>query len=70
MVSHALALDPSFALPHVNKGVILSIQGRNEEAIAENERAITLDPALLEAYANMGFDYRNLGQFEKSLEFF
>jgi tetratricopeptide (TPR) repeat protein len=29
-----------------------------------------LDPALLEAYVNMGFDYRNLGQFEKSLEFF
>jgi tetratricopeptide (TPR) repeat protein len=29
-----------------------------------------LDPALLEAYVNMGFDYRNLGQFDKSLEFF
>jgi adenylate cyclase len=70
LVSQALVLDPSFAWAHVNKGVILSIQGRNDEAIAENERAITLDPALLEAYANMGFDYRNLGQFEKSLEFF
>ena len=70
LVSHALALDPSFAPAHVNKAVILSIQGRNDEAIAENERAIALDPALLEAYVNMGFDYRNLGQFEKSLEFF
>jgi adenylate cyclase len=70
LVSQALALDPSFAHAHVNKAVILSIQGRNDEAITENERAIALAPALLEAYVNMGFDYRNLGQFDKSLEFF
>ena len=70
LVSQALALDPSFAPPHLSKAVILSIQGRNDEAITENERAIALDPAFVEAYVNMGFDYRNLGQFEKSLEFF
>ena len=38
LVSQALALDPSFAPPHLSKAVILSIQGRNDEAITENER--------------------------------
>jgi adenylate cyclase len=70
LVSRALVLDPNYAYGHQIKAEILLFQGRLEEAIAENERALALDPAMVEAYENLGFDYLNLGQFDKSLEFY
>ena len=45
-------------------------RARFDEAIAENERALALDPANVERHAGLGWDYSTLGQFEKSLEFF
>ena len=45
LVSQALALDPTAAGPHSVKAWILFDQGRVEEAIAERERALALDPA-------------------------
>jgi tetratricopeptide (TPR) repeat protein len=68
-VSQALALNPNFALAHNFKADVLMLQGRNDEAIAEDERALVLDPAVVNAYASMGLAYSSLGQFEKSLEF-
>jgi TolB-like protein len=69
LVSRALALDPNYARPHSLKAAILSRQGRVDEAIVENERALALDPAQLYAVAGLSWDYLYLGQFEKSLEF-
>jgi adenylate cyclase len=69
LVSKALALDPDYAIAHFDKAQILTFQGRLDEAIAENERALSLDPALLYAVAGLSWDYLYLGQFEKSLEF-
>ena len=40
----AIALDPEFALPHGNLGVVLHAQGRLDEAMAEYGRAIALHP--------------------------
>jgi adenylate cyclase len=70
LVSRALALHPDFGNAHMNKGSILMIQGRPDEAIPEHERALALDPALVDAEALLGFDHLYLGQFEKSLEYF
>jgi TolB-like protein len=70
LVSQALAIDPNFAGAHLNKANLLNIQGRYDEAIAESKLALTLDPAVDYPDANIGWDYENLGQFEKSLEFF
>jgi adenylate cyclase len=67
--AHALAVDPNLAGAHAEMGNILGTEGRRDEAIAENERALALDPAMVDGYSNLGFDYLNLGQFEKSLEF-
>jgi adenylate cyclase len=50
-------------------GNILLTEGRPDEAIAENERALALDPAMVDGYSNLGSDYQFLGQFEKSLEY-
>ncbi len=52
------------------KGIILRTQGRTEEAVAEHERALALDPSNVDAAAQLGVDYRFLGQFDKSLENF
>jgi len=70
MVSQALALDPNFGAAHMQKGNILALEGRFNEAIAENERAIALDPSFVDADANLGFDYLFVGEFQKSLEYF
>jgi adenylate cyclase len=70
LVSAALALDPNDASAHVRKATILMVRGRADESIAESERALALDPAIVLAYGLLGEDYRLLGQFEKSLEYF
>ncbi len=69
LVSKALALDPNYARAHSLKGGILRAQGRLDEAIAEHERALALDPALVVADEGLGQDYLFRGQFEKGLEF-
>ena len=68
--SKALALDPDWTLPHSMKGVILRFQGRTEEAVPEDERALALDPSNMHAVVDLGFDYVNLGEFDKGLEYF
>ena len=68
LVSQALALDPTLAYGHVFKAEILRDQGRPDEANAEAERALDLDPAAVDAYAQLAFNDEQLGQFDKSLE--
>jgi adenylate cyclase len=68
--SKALALDPDWTWPHDVKGGILQEQRRTEEAVAEHERALALDPSNMDAAAQLGIDYRFLGRFDKSLEYF
>jgi len=69
-VSKALALDPDWTWPHVLKGNILGFQARYQEAVAEHERALALDPSNVEAAASLGFDYMRFGEFDKSFEYF
>jgi adenylate cyclase len=69
LVSRALALDPNYARAHSFRAGMLRAQGHPDEAIAEHERALALDPALVTAYGGLATDYLNVGQFDKSLEF-
>jgi TolB-like protein/Tfp pilus assembly protein PilF len=68
--SKALALDPDWTEPHSQKGLILRFQGRTEEAVQEDERALALDPSNALAVVSLGFDYGDLGEFDKGLEYF
>jgi len=70
LISRAIAVDPNFADAHDVKSWIFTIQQRFDEAVAENERAIALNPAKIDSVASLAFDYQFLGQFEKSLENF
>jgi adenylate cyclase len=70
LISKALALDPNYARAHSLQAGILSAKGRQDESIAEYERALALNPALVIAFVGLGWDYLYLGQFEKSLEYF
>jgi TolB-like protein/class 3 adenylate cyclase/Tfp pilus assembly protein PilF len=69
LTSRELALDPDNAWAHVLKGNILQIEGRTEEAVAEHEHALALDPSDVDGNANLGVDYLYLGLPDKSLEY-
>jgi tetratricopeptide (TPR) repeat protein len=70
LVSKALALDPDWAWEHDLKGNILGFQARYQEAVAEHERALALDPSNVDAAAYLGWDYARFGLFDKSFEYF
>ena len=69
LVSRALAVDPNFANAHDAKSWIFEIQQQTDDAVAEEERAIALNPALIDSVASLSIDYEILGQFEKSNEY-
>ena len=48
-------------------GVILMRDGRNAEAIAKFEAALTLDPLFLEAHLNIGKALDNVGEDARAL---
>jgi tetratricopeptide (TPR) repeat protein len=59
------ALDNS-ALAHLMKGVDLEKAGQLEQAIAEHEQALEIDPKLAQAHANLIGMYAKAGQTEKA----
>ncbi|MBI3324181.1 MAG: tetratricopeptide repeat protein [Candidatus Omnitrophica bacterium] len=63
----AAALDPSYATPHNDAGVLLEAMGRLEEAKQEYERALTIDPNYLEAHANLAMLHERLGEKEQAI---
>jgi adenylate cyclase len=70
LASRALTVNPNYENGHGAKHKILGLQGRLDDAIAEGERALALDPSDADTYAGLSYNYLNLGQFEKSLEYF
>jgi tetratricopeptide (TPR) repeat protein len=61
------ALDVS-AVTHLDRGVNLEQVGRVEEAIAETEKALQLDPTLVKAHLNLLILYARLGNAKKAEE--
>ena len=70
MESKALVLDPDDTWAHSLKGWLLLGQRRNDEAVAEFERALAVDPSWADADVGLGFLHLRLGEFDKSAESF
>lgn len=67
---HLLGLQPSHAVLHHLLGTLRQQQGRNEEALALFDGAITLNPDFAEAWNNRGISQRSLKKFPESLASF
>ena len=68
--AHALKLDPNLAEAHVAIGQALAIQRRFEDAAAEFERAIELDPTSFDAYYFYARSSFEAGDLEKAVQLF
>jgi tetratricopeptide (TPR) repeat protein len=66
----AVGINPQFAEAWSNKGVILGILGRYEEAIAAYNNAIVINPQYAEAWSNKGKALSRLGLQEEAKEAF
>jgi tetratricopeptide (TPR) repeat protein len=53
---------------HIRRGVDLEKAGRIAEAIAEHERAVELDPSIVQTRVNLVILYGRMGNFEKAYE--
>jgi adenylate cyclase len=69
LVSRALDIDPNLSQAHFAKAQLLLTQHRFDEAIAEAERVLALDPSFVGAYNTLSIGYSFLGQPEKGLAY-
>ena len=69
LVSRALAIDANFHAAHDAKANVLMAQGRNQEAVMEEERSLALNPSFIPAYVGLCIANHFLGQPERTLEF-
>src|SRR5262245_29550997 len=65
----AIELNPHYAVAHHWYGsVLLSAQGRFDEALASEMRALELEPLSLVVNSNLGFICYQAGRFEQAIE--
>jgi tetratricopeptide (TPR) repeat protein len=63
LASRAIAVDANNSLGHVAKGNVLRVERRFDDAIAEFERALALDPNFADAYGLLGYTQIDIGQY-------
>ena len=68
LLNTAARLNPQFAAPHLQLGILHADAGNDSAAITEYENAIKLDPESEEAHYRLAQAYRQLGQVDKSKE--
>ena len=68
LMSRALAVDSNNYLAHYARSFLLAAQ-RPEEAIAEAERALALNPSFLPAYLSLWIANWTAGRTEKAIEY-
>jgi adenylate cyclase len=68
LISRALAVDSNYYLAHYAKSFLLAPQ-RQEEAIAEAERALALNPSFVQVYSALWIANWTAGRTEKAIEY-
>jgi tetratricopeptide (TPR) repeat protein len=69
-LQRAFELNPNYAYAHVLHGINLRTTGRLEEAIAEEKRAVELDPLSLIGNRELGFAFYMARQYDLAIEQF
>ncbi len=68
LLNTAARLNPQYAAPHLQLGILHSDAGNYPAAISDYERAIQLDSQMEEAHYRLAQAYRQIGQADKSKE--
>lgn len=68
LLNTATRLNPQYAPPHLQLGILHADAGNYSAAVSDYERAIQLDPQIEEAHYRLAQTYRQLGQTDKSRE--
>ena len=68
LLNTSVRLNPQYAAPHLQLGILHADAGNNSAAISEFQKAIQLDPQIEEAHYRLAQAYRQLGQTDKSKE--
>ena len=68
LVTRALAIDPNFYAAHFAKAFVFVAQGRTQEAVAEGERSLALNPSYINAYVALCSANNFLGLPDRALE--
>ncbi|MGW6291296.1 tetratricopeptide repeat protein [Streptomyces sp. NPDC055058] len=65
--SRAIEIDPNYAWAIMNRGCVLRLAGRYEEALADLNRAIEINPQSSFSITNRGVVHRVAGRYEDAL---
>ena len=68
LVSRALAVDPNSYIAHHAKAYVYMGQGRSQDAVAEEERSLALNPSYIDAYVALCVANNYLGLPDRALE--
>jgi len=66
-LAQAIAVNPLAANYHSNLGVVLTMAGQNEEAVAAYQRALELQPTMAESYNNLAIALAATDRFDESI---
>lgn len=66
-VEQALALNPRIGEVHDNRGILLRMTGRREEALESHRTAVTLAPDMPRAHYNLGVELQTAGRPQEAL---
>lgn len=70
MVSNITVEERNMANQHFDRGLSFGLRGKINEAIAEMEKVIAIDPGFAEAFNKLGDYYMKKGQVQRALEMF
>lgn len=65
----AIAIDPFYATPHNDLGILYEKQEKLEQAEAEYLKAIAIDPRFLDPYANLALLYERSGKKDQAVQY-
>jgi tetratricopeptide (TPR) repeat protein len=68
MLSLSMCGKEEPAEDHFKRGNELSLSGELEEAVAEYEQALEIEPENVDVMSNLGVAYYNLGQLDKAID--